>query len=41
MWNQGPRFAYRTRAEKVVRRVVVDPRRVLPDVDRSNNERGR
>jgi hypothetical protein len=41
MWNLGPRFAYRTRPEKVVRRVVVDPRRVLPDVDRSNNERSR
>jgi hypothetical protein len=41
MWNQGARFAYRTRAEKAVRRVVVDPRRALPDVDRSNNERRR
>jgi hypothetical protein len=40
-WNQGPRFAYRIRAGKVVRKVVVDPRRVLPDVDRSNNERSR
>jgi hypothetical protein len=41
MWNQGPRFAYRIRAGKVVRKVVVDPRRALPDVDRSNNERSR
>jgi aminopeptidase N len=41
MWNLGTRFAYRTRAEKTVRRVVVDPRRVLPDVDRSNNEKSR
>jgi hypothetical protein len=38
MWNLGPRFAYRVKGGKVVRRVVVDPRRVLPDVDRSNNE---
>jgi Peptidase family M1 domain len=41
MWNQGPRFAYRVKAGKEVRRVTVDPRRALPDVDRSNNERGR
>ncbi len=41
MWNQGTRFAYRTPTKKVVRRVVVDPRRALPDVDRTNNERGR
>ena len=34
MWNLGPRFAYRVRAGKPVRRVVVDPRRVLPDIDR-------
>ena len=37
MWNQGPRFAYRAGGGKPVRRVVVDPRRVLPDIDRSNN----
>jgi hypothetical protein len=41
MWNLGTRFAYRTQGGKTVRRVVVDPRRVLPDVDRSNNERAR
>ena len=41
MWNQGPRFAYRTRPERAVRSVMVDPRRVLPDVDPSNNQRGR
>jgi peptidase M1-like protein len=41
MWNLGPRFAYRVPGGKSVRRVVVDPRRVLPDVDRSNNERSR
>jgi hypothetical protein len=37
MWNQGRRFAYRVRAGKPVSRVVVDPRHVLPDIDRSNN----
>jgi aminopeptidase N len=41
MWNQGPRFGYRIRGGKVVKRVVVDPRQALPDVDRSNNERTR
>ena len=41
MWNQGTRFGYRTRGGKPVRKVVVDPRRVMPDVDRSNNERNR
>jgi hypothetical protein len=41
MWNLGTRFGYRTRLGKEVRRVVVDPRRALPDVDRSNNERSR
>jgi hypothetical protein len=41
MWNLGPQFGYRLKEGKGVRRVVVDPRRVLPDVDRSNNERSR
>jgi hypothetical protein len=41
MWNQGPRFAYRVRGGKAVKRVVVDPRQALPDVDRSNNQRSR
>jgi hypothetical protein len=41
MWNLGPRFAYRVREGKSVGRVVVDPRKALPDVDRSNNERSR
>jgi aminopeptidase N len=41
MWNLGPRFAYRVRNGKTVRRVVVDPRQALPDVDRSNNQRSR
>jgi hypothetical protein len=37
MWNLGPRFVYRAPAGKVVRRVELDPRRVLPDVDRAND----
>jgi hypothetical protein len=37
MWNQGPRFAYRLRSDKPVRRVVIDPRGVLPDINRANN----
>jgi peptidase M1-like protein len=41
MWNLGPHFGYRLREGKTPRRVVVDPRRVLPDVDRSNNVRSR
>jgi hypothetical protein len=41
MWNQRSRFAYRLRSAKDVRRVVIDPRRVFPDVDRANNTRER
>jgi hypothetical protein len=41
MWNLGTTFAYRLRTGKQARKVVVDPRRVLPDVDRSNNEKSR
>jgi hypothetical protein len=37
MWNLGPSFAYRLRGAKKVKGVVVDPRNVLPDVDRRNN----
>jgi hypothetical protein len=37
MWNLGPRFAYRVRGGRQVMGVVVDPRGVLPDVDRKNN----
>jgi hypothetical protein len=39
MWNLGPRFGYRLKSEKAVKQVVVDPRGVLPDVDRRNNRR--
>ena len=41
MWNQGPRFVYRVRSDKPVRRVVIDPRQALPEVDRSNNHQPR
>jgi hypothetical protein len=41
MWNLGPRFAYRVRSAKPVRKVTVDPRQALPDTDRSNNVFGR
>jgi aminopeptidase N len=37
MWNLGPRFAFRVKSGKPVKRVVVDPRNALPDIDRSNN----
>jgi Peptidase family M1 domain len=37
MWNLGRAFAYRVRGGKKVTGVVVDPRSVLPDVDRANN----
>jgi aminopeptidase N len=41
MWNQGPRFAYRVRSGKEVKRVVVDPRQALPDINRGNNQMSR
>jgi hypothetical protein len=37
MWNLGARFAYRVRGGRAVTGVVVDPRGVLPDIDRKNN----
>jgi peptidase M1-like protein len=37
MWNLGTAFAYRVRGGRRVTGVVVDPRGVLPDVDRKNN----
>jgi len=37
MWNLGPSFAYRVRGGKPVRRIEVDPRKALPDVERGNN----
>ena len=37
MWNLGDRFVYRVTGTKPVRAVEIDPRRALPDVDRTNN----
>ena len=37
MWNLGQRFTYTVRSTNAVRRVEVDPRSVMPDIDRSNN----
>jgi aminopeptidase N len=37
MWNLGTHFGYRVPEAKRVRRVEVDPRKALPDVDRANN----
>jgi hypothetical protein len=37
MWNLGSRFVYRVQNRKRVQRVEVDPRSVMPDMDRSNN----
>ena len=37
MWNLGPRFTYRVPSTKRVVSVELDPRHVLPDVDRANN----
>ena len=41
MWNLGPRFDYHVAGIKRVRRAEIDPRHVLPDVERSNNVWGR
>ncbi len=37
MWNLGDSFVYRVPGTKAVRRVEVDARRALPDIDRGNN----
>jgi len=37
MWNLGRQFTYRVPEKKRVRRAQVDPRHVLPDVDRAND----
>ena len=37
MWNLGPHFKYRVRAPRRITAVEVDPRHVLPDIDRGNN----
>lgn len=37
MWNLGQHFTYRVPSRKPIRQVEVDPRRVLPDIDRASN----
>jgi len=37
MWNLGSRFEYHLRGGRQVAAVVLDPRRVFPDIDRGNN----
>jgi hypothetical protein len=37
MWNLGPRFVYRMPGAGLPARVVLDPRKVMPDVERGNN----
>ncbi len=37
MWNLGDRFTYSARVPARVSSVVLDPRGVLPDIDRTNN----
>jgi aminopeptidase N len=38
MWNLGQRFTYRVLSKKKVRTASIDPRSVLPDTDRANNQ---
>ena len=37
MWNLGQHFTYRVPNANKVKRVEIDPRAALPDIDRSNN----
>jgi hypothetical protein len=37
MWNLGQHFSYRVPSANRVRRVEIDPRTAMPDIDRSNN----
>jgi hypothetical protein len=37
MWNLGSRFDYHLPEHKPIRRVEVDPRHALPDIDHTNN----
>jgi hypothetical protein len=41
MWNLGGRFTYRMTGPKQVVGVVIDPRRIYPDIARANNSWGR
>ncbi len=38
MWYLGSRFTYRAATTKPIVGVVVDPKRIYPDIDRANNE---
>ena len=38
MWDLGSRFTYRMATSKRLAGVTIDPRRMYPDIDRSNNE---
>lgn len=40
MWNLGSHFDYRVATPGRVRRAVIDPRGVMPDIDRGNNSWG-
>jgi hypothetical protein len=37
MWNLGSRFVYQVPGTRAVRRVEVDPRQAMPDINRGNN----
>ena len=37
MWDLGSRFTYRVATTKRLASVVIDPRRIYPDVARDNN----
>ena len=37
MWNLGSRFEYHVAGGRHVTGVIVDPRKVLPDIERQNN----
>jgi peptidase M1-like protein len=41
MWNLGSKFTARVETTKHVVGVVVDPRRIYPDIDRANNRWGK
>ena len=41
MWSLGSRFRYRMTTPKQLVGVVIDPRRIYPDIDRNNNNWGR
>ena len=38
MWNLGSQFTYRLASTKRLSSVVIDPRRVYPDINRENND---